>query len=124
MIGGAIGGLIMALITIFKKQWSPLTAPIYALLEGLFLGGISAFFERSYPGIAVRAVALTFATLFVLLLAYKFGIVRAHAGFKLGVIAATGAICRGLPDQHNRDESFLPYPNVVSLQQFAAQHRD
>jgi uncharacterized YccA/Bax inhibitor family protein len=93
MIGGAIGGLIMALITVFKQQWSPLTAPIYALLEGLFLGGISAFFERSYPGIAVRAVTLTFATLFVLLLAYKFGIVRATRGFKLGVIAATGAIC-------------------------------
>lgn len=92
MIGGAIGGLIMALVTIFKKEWSPLTAPIYALLEGLFLGGISAFFERSYPGVAVRAVALTFATLFVLLLAYKFGIVRATRGFKLGVIAATGAV--------------------------------
>src|SRR5450432_1196329 len=57
MIGGAIGGLIMALVTVFKKEWSPLTAPIYALLEGLFLGGISVFFERSYPGIAVRAVA-------------------------------------------------------------------
>ncbi len=92
MIGGALGGLVMALVTVFKKQWSPLTAPIYALLEGLFLGGISAFFERSYPGIAVRAVALTFATLFVLLLAYKFNIVRATRGFKLGVIAATGAI--------------------------------
>jgi uncharacterized YccA/Bax inhibitor family protein len=92
MIGGAIGGLVMALVTIFKKQWSPLTAPIYALLEGLFLGGISAVFERSYPGVAIRAVALTFATLFVLLMAYKFGIVRATRGFKLGVIAATGAI--------------------------------
>jgi uncharacterized YccA/Bax inhibitor family protein len=92
MLGGAIGGFITALVTIFKKEWSPLTAPIYALLEGFFLGGISAIFERSYPGIAVRAVALTFATLFVLLLAYKTGIVRATRGFKLGVIAATGAI--------------------------------
>src|SRR5271155_1821031 len=92
MIGGAIGGFIMALVTVFKKEWSAITAPIYALLEGLFLGGISAFFEKSYPGIATQAVALTFGVLFVLLLAYKTGVVRATRGFKLGVIAATGAI--------------------------------
>lgn len=92
MIGGAIGGFILALVTVFKKQWSPITAPVYALLEGFFLGGISAMFERSYPGIATQAVMLTFAVLFVLLLAYKTGIVRATRGFKLGVIAATGAI--------------------------------
>jgi len=92
MLGGAFGGFIVALLTIFKKQWSPLTAPIYALLEGLFLGGISAYFERSYPGIAVRAVTLTFATLLILLLAYKAGIVRATRGFKLGILTATGAI--------------------------------
>ena len=52
MIGGAIGGFILALVTVFKKTWSPFTAPIYALLEGFFLGGISALFEKSYPGIA------------------------------------------------------------------------
>ena len=92
MLGGAVGGFVTALITIFKKEWSPLTAPLYALLEGLFLGGISILFERSYPGIAVRAVALTFATLLVLLLAYKTGIIRATRGFKLGVLVATGAI--------------------------------
>jgi uncharacterized YccA/Bax inhibitor family protein len=92
MIGGALGGFIVALVTIFKKEWSAITAPIYALLEGLFLGGMSAFFEKSYPGIATQAVALTFGVLFVLLLAYKTGIVRATRGFKLGVIAATGAI--------------------------------
>jgi uncharacterized YccA/Bax inhibitor family protein len=92
MIGGAVGGFVMALVTIFKQQWAAVTAPIYALLEGLFLGGISAVFEKSYPGIAVRAVSLTFAVLFVLLLAYKTGIVKATRGFKLGVIAATGGI--------------------------------
>jgi uncharacterized YccA/Bax inhibitor family protein len=92
MIGGAIGGFIMALVTTFKKEWSPITAPIYALLEGFFLGGISAVFERSYPGIAVRAITLTLGVLFVLLLAYKTGLVRATRGFKLGVIAATGGI--------------------------------
>ena len=92
MIGGALGGFVVALVTVFKKEWSPISAPIYALLEGLFLGGISAFFERSYPGIAIQAVSLTFGVLCVLLLAYKFRIVQATRGFKLGVIAATGGI--------------------------------
>jgi uncharacterized YccA/Bax inhibitor family protein len=92
MFGGMIGGLIVALVTIFKKQWSLFTAPLYALLEGLVLGGISAIFEKSYPGIAVQAVGLTFGTLFVMLLAYKSGVIRATQGFKLGVIAATGGI--------------------------------
>ncbi len=92
MIGGGIGGFILALVTVFKNQWSPYTAPVYALLEGFFLGGISAMFEKSYPGIATQAVMLTFAVLFVLLLAYKTGLVKATRGFKLGVMAATGAI--------------------------------
>jgi uncharacterized YccA/Bax inhibitor family protein len=90
--GGAIGGFVVALVTIFKKEWSPIGAPIYALLEGLVLGGISALFERSYPGIAVQAISLTFGVMFVMLLAYKFRIVQATRGFKLGVIAATGGI--------------------------------
>ena len=92
MMGGLIGGLIACLVTVFKPNWSPLTSPVYAALEGLMLGGISALFDKSYPGIAIQAVGLTFATLFVMLLAYKTGIVRATRGFKLGVIAATGAI--------------------------------
>jgi uncharacterized YccA/Bax inhibitor family protein len=92
MIGGVIGGLLTALLTVFKKEWSALTAPVYALFEGLVLGGLSAIFEKSYPGIAVQAVALTFGVLFVLLLAYKTGIVRATRGFTLGVLCATGAI--------------------------------
>jgi len=92
MIGGVFGGFIVALVTIFKQNWAPLTAPIYALLEGLALGGISALFERTYPGVAMQAVGLTFGTLFVMLLAYKTGMIRATQGFKLGVIAATGGI--------------------------------
>jgi uncharacterized YccA/Bax inhibitor family protein len=92
MFGGVIGGFVVALVTIFKKEWSPISAPIYALLEGLVLGGISAIFERSYPGIAVQAISLTFGVMFVMLLAYKMRIVQATRGFKLGVIAATGGI--------------------------------
>ncbi|NOZ48009.1 MAG: Bax inhibitor-1/YccA family protein [Chlorobi bacterium] len=89
---GGIGGFIFALITIFKKTWAPFTAPIYAFLEGLFLGGISALFEASYPGIVMQAVALTFGTLFSLLFAYKTRIIKVTENFKLGVFAATGAI--------------------------------
>jgi len=92
MIGGALIGFVTALVTVFKHTWAPVTAPIYALCQGLFLGGISAIFEKSYPGIAIQAVALTFAVMFVLLLAYKTGIIRATRGFKVGIIAATGAI--------------------------------
>jgi uncharacterized YccA/Bax inhibitor family protein len=92
MIGGVFGGLVTAVATIFKRSWAPITAPLYALLEGLALGGISAFFERSYPGIAIEAVGLTFAVLFAMLVAYKTGVIRATERFKLGVIAATGGI--------------------------------
>jgi len=92
MLGGLVGGLVVALVTIFKKEWSPISAPIYALLEGLVLGGISAIFDKSYPGIAMQAISLTFGVMFVMLLAYKFRIVQATRGFKLGVIAVTGGI--------------------------------
>jgi len=92
VFGGAFGGFIVALITIFKKQWAAFTAPIYALLEGLFLGGISAIFEAHYPGIVIQAVSLTIGTLFCLLLAYRSGVIKVTENFKLGVAAATGGI--------------------------------
>lgn len=91
-IVGAIGGLIFALITAFKHTWAPVTAPIYALLEGLFIGGISAIMEVYYPGIVMQATALTFGVLFALLMAYKSGMIRATENFKLGVMAATGGV--------------------------------
>jgi uncharacterized YccA/Bax inhibitor family protein len=89
---GAFGGFIMAMVTVFKKEWSPVTAPLYALLEGLVLGGLSAIFDFRYPGIAFQAVGLTFGTLFVLLLAYSSGMIKVTQKFRLGVIAATGGI--------------------------------
>src|SRR5688572_6894173 len=89
---GAIGGLVVALITTFKQTLAPYTTPIYAALEGLVLGGISVIFERMYPGIVSQAVFLTFGTLGALLLAYRSGLVRATENFKLGVVAATGGI--------------------------------
>jgi uncharacterized YccA/Bax inhibitor family protein len=89
---GTIGGFVCALITVFKKEWSPVTAPAYALLEGLALGGISAVLEVRFPGIAIQSVSLTFGTLLVLLLAYRSGLIPVTQNFRLGVIAATGAI--------------------------------
>jgi uncharacterized YccA/Bax inhibitor family protein len=92
IIGGAIGGFVIALITVFKKTWSPYTAPLYAIVEGLFLGGISAMFNAQFPGIVIQAVALTFGVLFALLFAYKSGLIKVTEKFRFGVIAATGGI--------------------------------
>ena len=92
VLGGAIGGLILALITTFKKTWAPVTAPLYALVEGFFLGAISAMYEIRFDGIVFQAVLLTFGTLFALLMAYRSGLIKATENFKLGVVAATGGI--------------------------------
>src|SRR5208283_193739 len=89
---GAFGGLILALITVFKQTWAPVTAPIYSLLEGLFIGGVSSIAESQYPGIVIQAVGLTFGTLVALLAVYSSGLIKATENFKLGVAAATGGI--------------------------------
>jgi len=92
LIVGLIGGLVTAIITIFKKTAAPYTVPLYALLEGLALGGISRIFESSYPGIVNQAFMLTFGTLGGLLLAYRSGLIKPTENFKLGIFAATGGI--------------------------------
>jgi uncharacterized YccA/Bax inhibitor family protein len=92
MWGGLIGGFILAMVTVFKKTWAPVTAPMYALVEGFFLGAISAMFNHFYEGIVMQAVLLTFGTLFALLFAYRSGLIKATENFKLGVVAATGGI--------------------------------
>jgi uncharacterized YccA/Bax inhibitor family protein len=89
---GAFGGFILAMVTIFKKEWAPVTAPMYALCEGLFLGALSAMMEMRFPGIAIESVALTFGTCFCLLAAYRSGMIRATEKFTMGVVAATGGI--------------------------------
>ena len=91
-IGGAIVGFILALVTIFKKQWSGITAPLYAIAEGLFLGAISGIFEMQYPGIVIQAVALTLGTLASLLLLYKTGIIKPTENFRLMIVSATMGI--------------------------------
>jgi uncharacterized YccA/Bax inhibitor family protein len=92
MIGGLVGGLVFAMITIFRKTWAGITAPLYAICSGLMLGGISAMFESRFPGIAMQAVGLTFGVLFSLLLVYRLGIIKATENFKLMVVSATGGI--------------------------------
>ena len=89
---GAIGGFIVGLVTVCKKSWAVVTAPIYAVLEGLALGGLSALLEARFPGIVIQAVGLTSGTLFGLLVLYKSGIIKATANFERGIVAATGAI--------------------------------
>jgi uncharacterized YccA/Bax inhibitor family protein len=93
LIAGSIGGFLTALVTIFFPKVSPFTAPIYAALEGLVLGAISAVFETMYPGIVIQAVGLSVGVLAVMLFVYGMGIIRATEKFKIGVVAATGAVC-------------------------------
>ena len=92
MMVGIIGGLVVAMATVFKQTWAPVTTPLYAALEGLALGGISATFEARYPGLVSQAVFLTFGTLGALLMAYRSGLIKPTENFKLGVFAATGGI--------------------------------
>jgi uncharacterized YccA/Bax inhibitor family protein len=89
---GAIGGFVLALVTIFRPQSSAITAPIYAILEGLFLGAISAIINARYPGVAFQAVLLTIGTLFTMLFLYRSGRIRATPRFRRGVMMATGAV--------------------------------
>ena len=89
---GSIGGLILAILTIFKKDWAPYTVPLYAILEGLALGSISYFYSTQYEGIVLQAISLTVLILFSLLFAYRTKIIKPTENFKLGVFAATGGI--------------------------------
>jgi uncharacterized YccA/Bax inhibitor family protein len=93
MLIGIFGGLVVSLVTCFKAQWAPVTAPVYALCEGLALGGISAFAETAYPGIAIQAVGLTFVTCFIMLAVYRSGLIQPTRRFMIGVMTATGGIC-------------------------------
>jgi len=89
---GFIGGFVTALITIFKKEWSPFTVPIYAVLEGLALGSISYIYNLQYDGIVLQAISITVLVLFSLLFAYRSKIIKPTENFKLGIFAATGGI--------------------------------
>jgi uncharacterized YccA/Bax inhibitor family protein len=96
ILTGAIGGLVVAIVLIFKKEWAPFLAPAYALLEGLFVGAISAYYNAAFaeqaPGIVMNAVGLTFGTAIAMYLLYSFKIIKATAKFKAIIITATAGI--------------------------------
>ena len=92
LVGCGIGGFIFALVTIFKKEWAPITVPIYAALQGAMLGGISYMYNYLYDGIVTNAILLTVGILVSLLIAYRSGYIKATENFKLGIFAATGGI--------------------------------
>lgn len=89
---GAIGGLVVVLISAFRPHLSPTMAPLYAALEGLFVGGISFMYASTFEGIIFKAVTLTMAMLFMMLFVYKSGFIKVTNKFRSGVIMATGAV--------------------------------
>lgn len=101
MIGGAIAGLVLALICSFKPKTAPVTAPLYALAEGLFVGGISAVYAMSFAkdgtqlatGLVFGAVLMTFGIFGGVLVSYRLGWIRATPGFTKFVVAATMGVC-------------------------------
>lgn len=92
LVVGGIGGFITVLVTVFRPQSSGISAPVYAIFEGLLLGGISALFESMYPGVVMRAVALTLGVFMAMLFFYRSGIIKVTKKFMLGVFAATAGI--------------------------------
>ncbi len=93
---GAFGSLGVAVVLMFKKEWAPFLAPAFALLEGLFVGAISAFYNFAFaevaPGIVINAVGLTFGTAIAMYLLYSFKIIKATAKFKAIIFTATAGI--------------------------------
>jgi uncharacterized YccA/Bax inhibitor family protein len=90
--GGAIGGFIVVLIMSFRPQLSPTLAPIYAGLEGLFVGAISAIYAGMLDGIIFQAVSLTFGVFFTMLFIFKSRIIKVDNKLRVGVMMATGAV--------------------------------
>ncbi len=91
-IGGSIAGLVVALILAFKQHLAPTLAPLYAVVEGVFVGAITLVFERMYPGIGMSAALLTFAILAGMVGLYKAGVIRATPTFKRVIFAATAGV--------------------------------
>jgi uncharacterized YccA/Bax inhibitor family protein len=93
ILPAVILGFIVAIVTIFRPEWSPVTSPVYAVLEGVILGAISALMNTVYPGIVGQAVILTFGVFVLLLVVFSSRLIRVTGTFRLVVIGATGAIC-------------------------------
>lgn len=96
MLAGVFGGLITAVIITFKQKWAPFLAPLYGLLEGLFIGAISAIvnemFAKKYPGIVIQSVGLTLGVAVAMFLLYNFRIIKPTQRFKSILFTATAGI--------------------------------
>ena len=92
MLVGGLGGLVIAMVTVFKPHLSPITAPLYAVFEGLLLGALSARYEARWQGLPIQAVGLTFMVFLAMLIVYRTGIIKVTDKFRFGVAAATGGI--------------------------------
>ena len=90
MMIGAIVGFVFAMLTAFTRN--KIFAPLYALCEGLFLGGISAVFNQAYPGIVIQAVLATFAAMFTMLGLYRFGLIKCTDKFRSVIFISTVSI--------------------------------
>jgi uncharacterized YccA/Bax inhibitor family protein len=89
---GCIGGLVAGFIIVIRPQWSPFLSPVYSILQGLCLGGLSAIMNAAFPGIVIQALTLTFGICGIMLLIYKLKIIKPTENFKLIVASATGGI--------------------------------
>lgn len=89
---GIVGGLIACLVGTFKPSTTPITAPLYAVLEGLCLGAISRLLDASFHGIAANALVLTFGVLATMLVLYITRIVRVTERMVMGIVMATAAV--------------------------------
>tara|TARA_S200000501_G_scaffold374462_1_gene424072 strand:+ start:12970 stop:13716 length:747 start_codon:yes stop_codon:yes gene_type:complete len=87
-----IGAFVLGIVTIYKKHLSPITVPIYAVIQGIFLGALSYTFNTLYDGIVITAISYTLSILFVMLTLYRTGIIKPTENFKLGLAAGTGGI--------------------------------
>lgn len=91
MLVGAIAGLVLGLVNAFKREPSPVLIFLYSAAQGLFLGGISMFFEQQWPGIVVQAVLGTLSVFFVTLLLFRSGKVRTSPrATKIFMVAMVG----------------------------------
>jgi uncharacterized YccA/Bax inhibitor family protein len=92
MLIGVFGGLALAIVMMFKKQWASFLAPGYAILEGLFVGSVSAMYNYTYPGLPTQAVALTLLVTLIMFLLYRYRIIKVTKKLRTVVVVATAAI--------------------------------
>lgn len=92
LIGAVLVGFVLVVVTFFKPLWARVTAPLYAVAEGLFVGAVSKYYEVRFEGIVLQAVGLTVGMFVMMLVLYATGRIRVTPRFRLGIIAATGGI--------------------------------